>query len=154
MEGYTQIWDYMTNEINPNLIQRNSDGAFIPNDPANMDWQAYQAWLDEGNWPSPPRNMPRTNIIPPICSIYSNKNGTFTLCTGGQWSGNPTVYGYLWMLNDGFPVPGASGSTWNTIGHEGSTVWCDVTVYDQYGTAYPTVSTSNSVLIPGIPGAT
>jgi hypothetical protein len=32
-----------------NVIQRKSDGAFIPFDPANRDYQAYLAWVDEGN---------------------------------------------------------------------------------------------------------
>jgi hypothetical protein len=151
MEGYTQIWDFLANAVNPNIIQRNSDGAFIPNDPGNRDWQAYQAWLAAGNVPNPPRNMPHYNITPPICSIYSNKQGTFTLCTGGQWTGSPTVYGYQWMINDGYAVPGASGSTWNTAGHEGATVWCQVTVFDMYGQAYPPVDTSNTVIVPGVP---
>jgi len=35
-------------------ILRVEDNAYIPNDTANTDWQAYQAWLDEGNTPLPP----------------------------------------------------------------------------------------------------
>ncbi len=29
------------------------DNSFIPFDPANTDYQAYLAWLDEGNEPEP-----------------------------------------------------------------------------------------------------
>ena len=35
-------------------IKRLPDNAFIPNDPNNTDWQAYQVWLAEGNTPLPP----------------------------------------------------------------------------------------------------
>jgi hypothetical protein len=35
-----------------NVIQI-SDNASIPFDPANVDYQAYLAWLDEGNEPLP-----------------------------------------------------------------------------------------------------
>ena len=40
--------------IDQSTIKRLPDNAFIPNDPDNTDWQAYQVWLSEGNQPLPP----------------------------------------------------------------------------------------------------
>ena len=34
-------------------IQRVSDGAYIPKDNANTDYQEYLKWLEEGNTPLP-----------------------------------------------------------------------------------------------------
>ena len=34
---------------NPNMILRTEDGAYIPVDSDNTDYQAYLAWVAEGN---------------------------------------------------------------------------------------------------------
>ena len=36
-----------------NIIVRDIDGAFIPDDPANLDYQDFLAWCDAGHEPTP-----------------------------------------------------------------------------------------------------
>lgn len=43
---------YTQQEIRKAIV-RIEDNAWIPNDPANMDFVEYQKWLSEGNSPLP-----------------------------------------------------------------------------------------------------
>jgi hypothetical protein len=52
MTMYKQIKN-MFNEVSTTVIVRLSDGASIPFDPANTDYQEYLEWLEAGNTPLP-----------------------------------------------------------------------------------------------------
>ena len=44
-------------------ILRLADNAFIPQDPANTDYTAYLAWVEEGNTPEPAPEPPAPPVL-------------------------------------------------------------------------------------------
>jgi len=50
---YKYIKNSINGEIYTNIILRTEDGANIPFDPNNTDYQAYLKWVSEGNTPLP-----------------------------------------------------------------------------------------------------
>jgi len=47
---YRKLFDQVANST-AQCVLRLEDGAIIPFDPANTDYQQYLAWLEEGNVP-------------------------------------------------------------------------------------------------------
>lgn len=66
---------------NSTSIIRTADGACIPDDPANTDYQQYLAWLAEGNTP-----LPVDPVVPVIPSVVTMRQARIALNRAGLLS--------------------------------------------------------------------
>lgn len=66
-------------------IVRIEDGAFIPADPANGDYQAYLAWREQGNLPEPYTEPPP--LVPQEVTPFQAREAMArTTYIVGQWA--------------------------------------------------------------------
>jgi hypothetical protein len=63
------------------IVRRNADQAYIPNDPANRDWVEYQQWLEDGNEPDPYAEppVPKPSPAPEDVLLLDHENRLRTL---------------------------------------------------------------------------
>jgi hypothetical protein len=63
-------------------VLRREDNAYVPNDPANRDWQEYLAWVADGNVPDPAPLPPEPPPPEPL-ELSAHPEGEMDAATKG-----------------------------------------------------------------------
>lgn len=77
-------------------VLRVADGAFVPSDPLNRDWIAYQGWLDAGNTPDPAPPPPASYVPPTPRQWLERLSPATQAAIASGATANPAVL--LWVL--------------------------------------------------------
>lgn len=94
-------------------VIRLSDGAFIPADPLNRDWAAYQDWLAAGNAPQPaPSVEPPTTVS--SAAFYDRFTDAEKLAIAAAATASPAIFaGLVHGLSTGeVPLGSATLAGW------------------------------------------
>lgn len=78
---------------NDQSVIRLSDGASIPNDPANSDYIHYLDWLAAGNTPAPADPAPVVYSITPATNVVTI-NSDVLITINGEPNTTITLYAY------------------------------------------------------------
>lgn len=96
--------------VSGNGVIRETDSALIPNDPANLDWQTYLAWVAAGNTADPAGVVtPPIYLSPLVFMERLTTDEQTTIATAGQ--SNAGVFLFLIKLAGASYVDAADPQT-------------------------------------------
>lgn len=76
----------MSYKLAGNGVLRLADGAFIPADPKNVDWQEYSRWISDGNTPDAERMLNEEKFVR-AALITMKRNSALDSLTA-DWDGD------------------------------------------------------------------